>query len=48
MAMYRCKKCGFLYIDDKNDKPFAECEEGSFKCPRCRCSKKMFEKVESA
>lgn len=45
MAIYRCKRCNFLYIDEKNEKPFENLDENSFKCPRCKCSKKLFDKV---
>lgn len=45
MARYRCKKCNFLYIDEMNEKPFEQVDDSEFKCPRCRCSKGMFEKI---
>ncbi|MFX1238916.1 MAG: rubredoxin [Promethearchaeota archaeon] len=46
MAMYRCKRCNYLYIDDQNDMPFDKVETEAYKCPRCKCSKKMFEKID--
>jgi len=42
MPTYRCKRCQFLYIDERREIPFEELDD-KFKCPRCRCSKKMFE-----
>jgi rubredoxin len=42
---YRCKKCKYLYIDEKHEKAFEQIEESKFKCPRCKTSKRLFEKV---
>jgi len=45
MPTFRCKKCKFLYIDEQQEKPLEEQDDARFKCPRCRASKRMFEKL---
>ncbi len=45
MAIYRCRKCNFLYIDDEQKVCFEELDD-DYSCPRCSCSKKMFTKKE--
>ena len=46
MAIYRCTKCNYLYIDEKESICFDNLDD-DFKCPRCRCRKSMFIKKES-
>lgn len=46
MTVHRCGRCNYLYIDDKQQVCFDDLDENEFKCPRCRCSKKMFNKLE--
>ena len=43
MAIHRCKRCNYLYIDEEQKVPFEEVSE-DYKCPRCRASKRFFEK----
>ncbi|MFX1276291.1 MAG: rubredoxin [Promethearchaeota archaeon] len=47
MAIYRCKRCNYLYIDEQNECCFEDIIEEKFKCPRCKCSKRLFEKIEN-
>ena len=46
MAIYRCRRCNYLYIDEEQKSCFDNLDE-NFKCPRCHCSKKMFIKKEA-
>ena len=43
MAIYRCKRCNYLYIDEEHKVPFEAVDE-DYKCPRCRASKRFFVK----
>lgn len=43
MAIYRCKKCNYLYIEEEQKVPFEAVGE-DYKCPRCRASKRFFVK----
>ena len=53
MAIYKCKICGYVF-DENNIEDALNIPEGtkfedlpsSFKCPKCRIAKAMFEKVE--
>ena len=53
MAIYKCKICGYVF-DENNIEDALNIPEGtkfedlpsSFKCPKCRMAKAMFEKVE--
>lgn len=42
MAVYRCKACGYLYDEDKEDRPFSDIDY----CPKCRVPNELFELVE--
>ncbi len=46
MATYRCKKCNYIYVDGEQEVPFDQVGE-DYKCPRCRTSKRFFEKKQS-
>lgn len=41
---YKCKICGYIYDDEKEDIPFDELPE-SWKCPLCGAPKKLFEEI---
>ena len=41
MAIHRCKRCNFVYVDEEQEVPFKEIDD-EYKCPRCRTSKKFF------
>jgi len=43
MAIYRCKRCNYLYIDEEQNVPFETVGE-DYKCPKCRASKRFFVK----
>lgn len=43
MAIHRCRRCNYLYIDKEQKICFDNLDD-NFKCPRCHCSKKMFVK----
>ncbi|MDO5860893.1 rubredoxin [Methanobrevibacter sp.] len=53
MAIYKCKICGYTF-DESNIEEGLNIPEGtkfddlpsSFKCPKCRMAKGMFEKVD--
>ncbi len=52
MAIYKCKICGYVFDEDDIEEGL-NIPEGtkfedlpnSFKCPKCRMAKAMFEKV---
>ena len=46
MAIYRCKRCNYLYIDEENDIPFDHLKS-EYKCPKCRASRHFFVKKAS-
>ncbi|MFW9948680.1 MAG: rubredoxin [Candidatus Thorarchaeota archaeon] len=48
MATYRCKRCNFLYKDSTQETRFEEIDSNQFRCPRCKCSKAMFELIEDS
>lgn len=41
---YKCKVCGYIYDDSKEEVPFEELPE-SWKCPLCGAPKKLFEEI---
>ena len=43
MAIYRCKRCNYLYIDDENEIPFDRLMD-EYKCPKCKASRQFFVK----
>ena len=53
MAKYKCKICGYVF-DEDNIEEGLNIPEGtkfddlpaSFKCPKCRMAKAMFEKID--
>ena len=47
MAIYKCKICGYVF-DEDNIPAGTKFEDlpSSFKCPKCRMAKSMFEKVD--
>ena len=45
MPNYRCKRCNYLYIDDEQNQCFEDVDEKEWRCPRCKCSKNMFVKL---
>jgi len=47
MKVYRCKRCQFMYKEELEGKCFDELGE-EFKCPRCSCSKGMFELIQDS
>ena len=53
MAIYKCKICGFVFDEDNIEEGLNipagtkfEDLPSSFKCPKCRMAKSMFEKVD--
>ena len=41
---YRCKICGYIYDDSKEDIKFEDLPD-DWKCPLCGAPKSMFEKI---
>ena len=41
---YKCKICGYIYDDSKEEVPFEELSE-NWKCPLCGAPKKLFEEI---
>ncbi|MHA2270093.1 MAG: rubredoxin [Promethearchaeota archaeon] len=41
MKIHRCKRCNYLYDDEKQKIPFKEIGD-EWRCPKCRSSKKLF------
>jgi len=52
MAKYKCKICGYIFDEDNIEEglniPWTKFEDlpSSFKCPKCRMAKSMFEKID--
>ena len=42
---YRCKVCGYIYDDEKEEVPFSDLPD-TWTCPLCGASKSMFESLE--
>ena len=52
MAQYKCKICGYVFDEDNIEEGLniangtkSEDLPNSFKCPKCRMSKGMFQKI---
>ncbi|MFX1572100.1 MAG: rubredoxin [Promethearchaeota archaeon] len=45
MIIHRCKKCNYLYIDEEQEVKFEKLQN-SWRCPKCRSSKRSFVKKE--
>ena len=41
---YKCKICGYIYYDSKEEVPFKELPD-TWKCPLCGAPKKLFEEI---
>ena len=53
MAIYKCKICGYVFDEDNIEEGLNipagtkfEDLPNSFKCPKCRMAKAMFEKID--
>ena len=45
MAKYKCKLCGYIYDDEKEEIKFEDLPE-DWQCPLCFATKEFFELVE--
>ncbi|MFX1257635.1 MAG: rubredoxin [Promethearchaeota archaeon] len=44
---YRCRRCNYVYVENEQKICFEDLEE-DFRCPRCRCSKNTFIKMNNS
>ncbi len=44
MVKWRCKVCGWIYDEDKENTPFEQLPD-NWRCPRCNAPKNKFVKL---